>query len=192
MKILRADNHKRMPWKNGRGETVEIAVFPEGATVDTFDWRVSMATVSENGPFSVFPGIDRTLSILEGEGMELLIEERDTVRLTQASAPYAFPADTPTTARLVGGAITDLNVMTRRGRYTHVVERYLGRRSLPANDTARLILCGTGRLRAEGNDGAIMLNAFDGLFLDEEEALEILEADTYYLVTLAPNAPDFV
>lgn len=43
MRILRASDHKRMPWKNGKGETVEIAVFPEGASVDTFDWRISMA-----------------------------------------------------------------------------------------------------------------------------------------------------
>ena len=75
MRILRASGHKRMPWKNGKGETIEIAVFPEGASVDTFDWRISMAPVASNGPFSVFPGIDRTLSILTGDGMMLSVED---------------------------------------------------------------------------------------------------------------------
>ena len=68
MQVLRAENYRRMPWKNGGGETTEIAVFPAGAGLDDFDWRVSMARVESSGPFSVFPGIDRTLAILEGEG----------------------------------------------------------------------------------------------------------------------------
>ena len=71
MRILRAENYRRMRWKNGGGETAEIAVFPEGAGLDEFDWRISMARVEAGGPFSRFPGVDRTLSILEGEGMVL-------------------------------------------------------------------------------------------------------------------------
>ncbi len=74
MKLYRAHDHKRMPWKNGGGETVEIAVFPPGAGVDDFDWRISMATVASDGPFSIFPGIDRTLSILDGAGLSLKME----------------------------------------------------------------------------------------------------------------------
>ncbi len=69
MRILRAADHKRMPWKNGGGETVEIAVAPQDAALGDFDWRISMATVAADGPFSIFPGIDRTLSILSGSGM---------------------------------------------------------------------------------------------------------------------------
>jgi uncharacterized protein len=68
MRILRAENYRRMPWKNGGGLTAEIAVSPESAGLDDFDWRVSMARVEAGGPFSLFPGVDRTLSILEGEG----------------------------------------------------------------------------------------------------------------------------
>ncbi|NLR99297.1 HutD family protein [Rhizobium sp. P38BS-XIX] len=123
MKLLRASDHKRMPWKNGGGETVEIAVSPDGAGLADFDWRVSMATVATDGPFSVFAGIDRTLSILDGEGMTLFIEGRAPERLTQASEPLPFAADAPTSATLINGTIIDLNVMTRRGRLTHSVRR---------------------------------------------------------------------
>jgi environmental stress-induced protein Ves len=123
MQILRAASHRRMRWKNGQGETTEIAVSPEGASLDAFDWRVSMATVAADAPFSAFPGIDRTLCVLEGAGISLSIEGRGDVTLTTASAPFAFPADAPTTGRLLGGRITDLNVMTARGRFRHIVRR---------------------------------------------------------------------
>ena len=123
MKILRAGDYRRMPWKNGKGETVEIAVFPPDASISDFDWRISMATVSEDGPFSVFDGIDRTLSILSGEGLELTIDGREAVVLRQETAPLPFPADAATSARLIRDTVTDLNVMTRRGRFFHQVTR---------------------------------------------------------------------
>ncbi|BCG81059.1 HutD/Ves family protein [Mesorhizobium sp. 113-3-3] len=123
MRILRAADYRVMPWKNGGGTTTEIAVSPEGASLDGFDWRVSMARVEGSGPFSSFAGIDRTLSVLEGEGIVLDVAGRPAARLTPVSAPFAFPADLPTSAALIGGPITDLNVMTRRGRTLHSVER---------------------------------------------------------------------
>jgi len=125
MRILRAADYKVMPWKNGGGTTTEIAVSPDGAGLDAFDWRISMARVETSGPFSSFAGIDRTLSVLEGEGIVLDIAGRSPSRLTAASAPLSFPGDVPTGATLIGGPITDLNVMTRRGRMNHAVERVL-------------------------------------------------------------------
>jgi environmental stress-induced protein Ves len=123
MRILRAADYRVMPWKNGGGTTTEIAVSPEGAGLDDFDWRISMARVESSGPFSSFVGIDRTLSVLEGEGIVLDIAGRPPARLTASSAPLSFPGDVPTGATLIGGPITDLNVMTRRGRVGHTVER---------------------------------------------------------------------
>ena len=125
MRILRAADYRVMPWKNGGGTTTEIAVSPDGAGLDDFDWRVSMARVEGGGPFSGFAGVDRTLAVLEGEGIVLDIAGRPPAQVTWASAPLAFPADVPTTAALISGPITDLNVMTRRGRATHTVERLL-------------------------------------------------------------------
>ncbi|TIP03509.1 MAG: HutD family protein [Mesorhizobium sp.] len=123
MRILRAADYRVMPWKNGGGTTTEIAVSPDGAGLDEFDWRVSMARVEASGPFSTFTDIDRTLSVLEGAGILLDIAGQPTARLTTASVPLAFAGDVPTGAALIGGPITDLNVMTRRGRMAHAVER---------------------------------------------------------------------
>ena len=145
MKILRAAAHKRMPWKNGGGVTTEITVHPEGASLGSFDWRLSMATVSADGPFSLFAGIDRTLSVLEGEGILLSVDGLADARLTRATAPFAFPADRQASARLIGGPILDFNVMTRRDGIDHRVERIDGRRQVaPESEATTVIFCGSG------------------------------------------------
>lgn len=117
MRILRAGERTAVPWKNGGGTTSEVAVYPEGAGFDDFGWRISIADIARGGPFSLFPGIDRTLTLLEG-GVTLSIEGRDPVMLTPDSEPLDFPGDAPTRADLAGGAARDLNVMTRRGAFT--------------------------------------------------------------------------
>lgn len=119
MRILRAAEHRVMPWRNGGGSTTEIAVFPAGAGLDDFDWRISMAGVVEDGAFSRFPGIDRTLALLGGGGVVLDIEGRPAATLTHQGVAASFPGDAATSARLLAGPILDLNVMTRRGRFTH-------------------------------------------------------------------------
>jgi uncharacterized protein len=119
MRIIRAGDCRTTPWKNGGGSTTEIAAGPEGASLDTFDWRVSMARVASDGPFSDFPGIDRTLAVIKGAGMLLSIRSNAPVMLSSGTEPVSFAGDTPTSARLTEGEIIDLNVMTRRGRFSH-------------------------------------------------------------------------
>ena len=115
MIVLRLSDYKRMPWKNGGGETLEIAVLPSDISAGGFDWRISMATVAADGPFSNFPQIDRTLTVIDGDAIELSVEGKSAVLLDQAAAPYSFPGDAPTSGRLRNGPIADLNVMVRRG-----------------------------------------------------------------------------
>ena len=135
-----------MPWKNGGGTTTEIAVHPEGAGLDNFEWRVSMARVETDGPFSAFPGVDRTLAVLDGHGIALEVKGEKPVTLDSASKPHIFPADMQTSAALVAGPITDLNVMTRRGSWSHAVERVVARTPLHValTGTVTLVLVATG------------------------------------------------
>jgi uncharacterized protein len=123
MDILRAATALTMPWKNGGGSTTEIAAGPPGASLDNFDWRVSMARVAADGPFSNFAGVDRTLAVVTGHGLVLKIDNRPPITLAAGSEPVNFPGDAPTHAQLVQGEITDLNVMTRRGRFRHSLQR---------------------------------------------------------------------
>jgi environmental stress-induced protein Ves len=167
MRVLRAADCRPMPWKNGGGTTTEIAVWPTGAGLEDFDWRVSMARVEAAGPFSRFHGVDRTLAILEGEGIVLDVAGRIPVRLNGTSEPHALPADVPTSARLIGGPVTDLNVMTRRGRFSHTVERMrvAAPTDVATGSAATLVFCLDGDLKAEA-DGAVRFGSRDTLLLD--------------------------
>jgi environmental stress-induced protein Ves len=145
MRIIHAGDCKTTPWKNGGGSTTEIAVGPAGASLDNFDWRISMARVASDGPFSDFPGIDRTLAVIKGSGMILTIGAGAPATLSSGANPVSFAGDTPTSARLTAGEITDLNVMTRRGRFSHRVER-----------VAKPTACNFG------NDDIAVVLSFDG------------------------------
>jgi environmental stress-induced protein Ves len=123
LRIIRAQDCRTTPWKNGGGSTTEIAAAPEGASLENFDWRISMALVASDGPFSNFSGIDRSLAVVKGSGMILTIGSDAPVTLSSETDPVRFAGDTPTFARLTNGAITDLNVMTRRGRFSHRLRR---------------------------------------------------------------------
>ena len=115
VRVLTPDDYRSMPWKNGAGRTTEIAAHPAGAALDTFDWRVSIADVARDGPFSAFPGIDRTIVLLEGAGMHLDGAGRATA-LTTPFVPHDFRGDEAVDCTLVAGPCRDFNAMFRRGR----------------------------------------------------------------------------
>lgn len=114
-RILTPADHCRMPWKNGGGSTTEIATHPPGATLASFDWRVSIADVAADGPFSRFPGVDRVLLLLAGAGIRLTGDGHD-IELRGAFEPYAFRGDDAIEGRLVAGPVRNFNVMLRRER----------------------------------------------------------------------------
>lgn len=115
---------RRLPWRNGRGVTEELAIGPAGATFerDDWDWRLSRAAVVEDGPFSVLPGVDRVLVLTEGAGLVLRHGADGTPTRLVPLVAHAFAGDAPTQAALVAGPVRDLNVMTRRGRAMASVE----------------------------------------------------------------------
>jgi len=173
--ILRPQDYRQMQWRNGKGVTVEIAAYPQGASIDDFDWRVSMAKVSEDGPFSSFPGIDRTLSILDGNGLELVVEGAAPANLTIDTPPHAFAADRPTYARLLDGALTDFNVMTRRGHCAHAVEMITtGRRLLSRKDwNILLAYCHAGAADIETDGRSAPLKAGQTAIIDSLQTAAI-------------------
>jgi environmental stress-induced protein Ves len=110
-------DYRRVRWKNGLGWTTELAIRP--TIQGEFDWRVSIAEVDADCEFSCFPGIDRSLLVLAGEGMALTVGDSPAVELRAGGLPLAFSGDLPAHARLLGGPTRDFNVMTRRGRVDH-------------------------------------------------------------------------
>ncbi|MEU2390584.1 HutD family protein [Streptomyces sp. NPDC007369] len=150
IRILRAGDRPAVAWKNGGGVTREIAAWPEGAGMDDFAWRVSLAEVAVDGPFSAFPGVDRTLTLAEGAGMDLTVAGARRV-VDERFAPQDFPGDAPTGCRLLDGPVVNFNVMYRRGAApaeTAVVRGSLTLTAAPDEVLLVVALEGPAQLRA--------------------------------------------
>lgn len=85
---------------------------PEGASIDTFELRVSIASVVDDGPFSSFPGVDRYIAVIDGPGMDLDVDGAHVS--LDPGVLVRFSGDASTTGRLRGGPVRDLNLMVRR------------------------------------------------------------------------------
>ncbi|MET3922576.1 HutD family protein [Arthrobacter sp. UYEF20] len=133
MEIIRYAELKAQPWRNGGGVTRELARRPkpaaEAATVDAggqdsaWDWRVSIAEVSKAGAFSAFPGMDRVLTVIEGELLLLSVDGAE--HPLEKYRPFRFSGDADSAGALPTGDIRDLNVITRNGSfkgYTSIIE----------------------------------------------------------------------
>ncbi|MCO5062914.1 MAG: HutD family protein [Rhizobiaceae bacterium] len=190
MRLIRAKDYRHMPWKNGGGETIEIAVFPRSADMHGFDWRVSMARVDGDGPFSSFPGVDRTLAVLDGRGIELEVEGEGACSVGRT--PHSFPGDAPTSARLIDGPVTDLNVMTRRGKYMHRVTpvELSAAREIVVMSPVALVYCHEGQVTIEQEFvSPISLAAGDTLFIEAmPNGLELRpqRPSLLYLIEVSP------
>jgi environmental stress-induced protein Ves len=109
------DDLPATPWKNGGGVTREIVCQPQGAVMTDFDWRVSIAHIASDGPFSAFPGVDRVITLLSGGGVHLQSEGGEVQHcLDTPLTPFAFAGEAPIHAHLLAGDCHDFNVMTRR------------------------------------------------------------------------------
>jgi environmental stress-induced protein Ves len=152
-RIVRADALAAVPWRNGQGITREIAAMPPGAGPDDFLWRVSLADVVGAAPFSRFPGVDRTIVLIDGAGFRMTLDGTQVHDLTTPCAPFAFPGEAEVAVALAGGATRDFNLMLRRGRATGDVEvwREPETHRLPAD----LVLLHLVQGRAETPDGIL-------------------------------------
>lgn len=163
-----------MPWKNGLGVTEEVMAHPPGSDIAGFGWRLSIAHVGADGPFSVFAGIERTIALLDGEGLYLDLPER-TVELSPGGDPFAFSGDLEISSRNRGGETIDLNVMTRRGQFRHAMRRITaGSVDIRSPDT---ILVFNGSSSVSHRSGHSKLGRFDTLVANPGDGPLSIEAD---------------
>jgi environmental stress-induced protein Ves len=134
MEIIRYATLKPRPWRNGGGVTREVAglrlpaadtgAMPASRAQEVpWQWRVSIAEVSKAGPFSPFPGMDRVLTVIEGE--LLLLNVDGVEHPLEKYRPFRFPGDADSAGALPTGDIRNLNVITRTGAYkgyTSIIE----------------------------------------------------------------------
>ncbi|MBN9359910.1 MULTISPECIES: HutD family protein [unclassified Devosia] len=158
MRLIRFADLTVQPWKNGGGATREVAAAKDTDQAPGFAWRLSIATVDRDGPFSFFPGVDRTLVLLEGGGLSLHIEGRaDPIALLPGDQ-WSFPGETRVDGRVTAGATLDFNVMTARGVAAHTVRRLgAGRHELAVAPgmTLALLSLGAGVVEVRGERPAL-------------------------------------
>ncbi len=183
MRLIPRDSLVATPWKNGGGETRQIACFPPESGLDDFHWRLSTAEVSQDGPFSRFDGVDRRLYVLAGGGLDLTFEGAETRRL-HAGEHSDFAGEAQVQGRLVDGPVTDLNIMVRRGRLRLRAER------LTVEGTGDVTHAwGTAALFVLSGEIAIadrQARRFDTVLLDRREKVTIGGAAEILMIGFAP------
>ncbi|MDW5415223.1 HutD family protein [Iodobacter sp. CM08] len=171
--VLRKDDLAAQPWKNGGGQTYQIAVSPAGAGLTDFDWRISMAKVGQSGGFSDFYGVDRSLAILAGAGIAVEINGGAAFNLTPQDEARCFAGEEKIFASLLQGEVLDFNVMTRRASYTQKLSqlRFSQPETLVLEGEARMFFLAEGEsLLCQQGELQFVLKQFDSLYLDEGDS----------------------
>lgn len=174
LQLLRAQDYPRMPWKNGGGFTEEIAR-DSGEGLDSFGWRLSIADIEESGGFSTFAGYQRVITVLQGDGMRLLVDGQASRPLLPFDA-FAFGGESQVSCKLLGGAIRDFNLIYAPQRYRARLQWFDGTSRLYSSASTVLLFAASSQvevgiagretqrlglydcLRLEGNDQLLGLD----------------------------------
>jgi hypothetical protein len=166
LRLLPAHDYRRERWRNGLGWTREILRWPEGA--EDWDWRLSIAEIEQDGPFSAFPGVERELVLLRGHGVRLRFDDGEIREALPPHGRVRFAGERAVQGELIDGPTHDFNLMWRRDQ----VEADLWHRPLvgsmvlfvePGEHWAVHVLA--GHAQCSGDDGRERLVAADSLLL---------------------------
>lgn len=139
--VVRSNDVSPQPWANGGGVTRELLSAEDGA------WRVSLADIDRDGPFSTFPGRQRLLTVVEGTVLALGVDGVEHV--VEPRRPFAFAGDSEVAAHVPEGPVRALNVIVDPAEVSaFVTVLELGRASLLpiADDQAALVLQGRAQV----------------------------------------------
>ncbi|MBS9478709.1 HutD/Ves family protein [Ancylobacter radicis] len=172
LKVLKISDYTTTPWKNGGGITQDVLLLPDGASQENFDIRISLAPIVSEGPFSSFPGVDRHITLLTPERLELVFAHE--TRALKRLEPLYFDSVQQPSSRLPDGAVRVLNVMTRRGRWNAQVMPAKGDKEplLAAPDGGLVVLHAvTGTWQVGHPLGAALVHPGETLIAREEGTL---------------------
>jgi environmental stress-induced protein Ves len=166
LRLIPANEYRRERWRNGLGWTKVI--FTEG-TADDWDWRLSIAEIATDCPFSAFPGCDRVLVLLAGNGMRLEFDDSTHADLAPPHGRVAFAGERAVQCHLLDGPTADFNAIVRRDRCTmQVYHRPLVGSMVFFAETGVLwaihLISGRATIKFAGD--SVSLNAGDTVLLD--------------------------
>lgn len=182
MEIIRFADIRPQPWRNGGGVTRELAshTVPGSGQDGGWDWRVSIADVSKAGDFSVFPGMERVITIIDGELMLLTVDGSE--HPLERYRPFRFSGEAASSATLPTGDVRDLNVIARAGAfkgYTSIVEISKKRPHPVFDGQLAVLLEGKASVSAGSTDGeeagaaAVELSRYDAVVGSDVRSPEI-------------------
>ena len=175
IEIIQPTEFKTVPWKNGKGETVEMAINP-GGTLENFDWRLSMASVVEDGVFSNFTGYTRNLILIEGDGINLQHNDNKIDRLKNLLDVATFDGGNKTVGNLQTNEITDFNVIARTSAFNSKV-------SCQKNTTNHTL---------EKSDLCFIFSLFNNVTFTTKSTQEVTVVPSQHLVKITDLAADDV
>ena len=143
--IISPETFKTIPWKNGLGETTQLAI-SEGGELANFDWRLSIASVTEDGFFSDFSGYSRNLVLISGQGIRLEHDNYAEDQLDQLLDMASFDGGCKTFGKLTAGAIKDFNIMTKTSAYQAQVECYIDEQCITLKANAQYFVYGLSQM----------------------------------------------
>lgn len=184
---LPARNYRKGRWLNGLGLSWDIAAEPENAGANDFGWRLALAQIDANVAFSHYAGVDRIFTLIEGEGLDLIFNGRDVLKVDRCFVPHEFPGDIETACVLKGGPCRALNLFLRRQAWqasVRVLPFYDDLRIAPGQTALAVALRGSFKLSSGGT-----LDCGDTLHLSrgDSAALEPQSGDALlYVAALTP------
>src|SRR6476661_852596 len=201
MEIIRYAELKAIPWRNGGGVTRELARHPRTPPAqnagpdDAWDWRVSIAVVSKAGAFSTFAGMDRVLTVVDGELLLLSVDGAE--HPLEKYRPFRFSGDAASAGALPTGDIRDLNVITRRGEfkgYTSIIELSKKRAHPVFDGQLGILLQGQAAVTPGAAEGTTAgaeprtLDRYDAVVGSDSASPEILGRGFLAVVSIDPAA----
>ncbi|KYQ84175.1 histidine uptake and utilization operon protein HutD [Acinetobacter sp. NRRL B-65365] len=172
IKQLSSTDYRQMLWKNGAGYTVELAR-SAGENLDTFDWRISMADVKSAGDFSRFNGMQRILTVLEGQGIELYIDDEYESLTTLQSVQ--FSGESATRCELIDGPIRDFNLIYDPKQFHARLQWYFEPTKTEIFSSADLIFIfnqSTELLDIEIDGQIFQMQHQESLYIEQEKSLK--------------------
>lgn len=172
IKQFTSADYRQMLWKNGAGYTVELAR-SAGENLDTFDWRISMADVKSAGDFSRFNGMQRILTVLEGQGIELYIDDEYESLTTLQSVQ--FSGESATRCELIDGPIRDFNLIYDPKQFHARLQWYFEPTKTEIFSSADLIFIfnqSTELLDIEIDGQVFQLQHQESLYIEQEKSLK--------------------
>ncbi|MEW9903831.1 HutD/Ves family protein [Pseudomonas putida] len=187
LQLLRAKDYPRMPWKNGGGFTEEITR-DAGEGLDGFGWRLSIADIEESGGFSTFAGYQRIITVLQGDGMRLLVDGQASRPLLPFDA-FAFNGESQVSCKLLGGAIRDFNLIYAPQRYRARLQWFDGTSRIFSSASTVLLFAASGHVEVTASgQPKQQLGLYDCLHLEGNDGLLGLDVQgRFCLIELMPR-----